>query len=98
MAFERPAVHSFAAFLYNGAELNVVPNRFGSESDLFFKFNLSPRQQIFSRSRLALWDCPRAVVFVDVERSAGMRQQNFQFVFPAPEHQQTGADSASLRF
>src|SRR2546430_12973488 len=27
-----------------------------------------------------------------------MRQQNFQFVFPAPKHQQTGADSTSLRF
>src|SRR6266536_1659511 len=35
---------------------------------------------------------------MDVEGSAGVRQQNFKFVFPAPKHQQTGADSTSLRF
>jgi len=26
-----------------------------------------------------------------------MRQQNFQFVVPAPEHEQTGADAAPRR-
>jgi len=48
--------------------------------------------------RFTLWDCPCAIVFVDVEGSAGMRQQNFQFVFPAPEHQQTSADTTSFGF
>jgi len=27
-----------------------------------------------------------------------MRQQNFQFVVPAPEHEQTGADATSRTF
>src|SRR5436189_5788513 len=91
-------MHDFAAFLLDPAELNPRLNIFRTQSHFFFKFDLGSRQEIFSRSRFTLWDCPCAVVFVDVEGSAGMRQQNFQFVFPAPEHQQTSADSTSLRF
>jgi len=37
-------MHSFAAFLFNRAELNPAPRAFGMEADFFFKFNLSPRQ------------------------------------------------------
>jgi hypothetical protein len=71
---------------------------FGPKSDLFFKFDLGACQEVLARSRFTLWDCPCAIVFVDVEGPAGMRQQNFQFVFPAPEHQQTSADSTSFGF
>jgi len=71
---------------------------FRDEIRPLLKFDLGTRQEIFFRSRFTLWDRPRTVVFVDVEGSTGMRQQNFQFVFPVPEHEQACADAASARF
>jgi hypothetical protein len=67
-------------------------------TDLFLKFDLSACQQIFSWSRLALWDGPYAVIFAGEEWSARMRQKNFDLILLAPEHDQTGADATSFRF
>src|SRR6187200_3504406 len=91
-------MYNFAAFLFNPPKRNPVQNAFGAETDLFFKFNLSAGQQIFSRSRLALWNRPYAVVFMGEEWSAGVREQNFELIVPAPEHEQTSADTTSFGF
>src|SRR5438094_9712146 len=88
-------MHNFTAFLLDTAQLNPFVVVIGMQSDFLFKLNLSARQQIFSGSCFAFWNCPCAVVFADEKWSARMRKKNFQFVSPAPEHEQTGTDSAS---
>ena len=90
-------MHNFASFLFNPPEFNPVENAFGPETDLFLKFNLGACQQIFSQSRLALWDRPNTVVFAGEEWSAGMREQNFELIVTAPEQEQAGADATSWR-
>src|SRR4029077_1579995 len=90
-------MYGLAPCLFNRAEFNPAPTAFGMEADFFFKFNLSARQEVFSRSCLAFWDRPSAVILAGEERTAGMRKQKFQLVAPAPEHQQTSANAASRR-
>src|SRR5262249_10322447 len=48
-----------------------------------------------SGSRFAFRNGPYTVVFSREERTAGVHQQHFYPMIPAPEHEQTGADAAS---
>ena len=62
------------------------------ESDLLFELALCGRQRLFARLNFALGNgpCPRIPVLP--ERTAGMSEQELQFAFPDPMHQQTRAD------
>jgi hypothetical protein len=47
------------------------------DAELFFKFNLSARQQIFSGSGFAFWNRPCAVILALKEWTARMYEQHF---------------------
>src|SRR5215469_6531248 len=88
-------MHHLAAFLLNPSEFNQFPCGWRN-AQLFFEFDLGPREEIFALAHFAFGDSPNSIVFVLKIRAPGMSEQ---YLKPSPflsEHQQSSAYPRSL--
>ena len=95
VAFARPGVHGFAAFLKDRAKVDERAER--NEPGFFAEFAFGGDEQVFAFVGLALGDGPMAIVFLGEERSARVCEENIGHAVAEAVEEEASGDARAAR-